>query len=81
MYAYPTAGAVAAAPVAPTDAAINRMIELARRANVGFDVVDGRLVMRASRVDRKLWPAVRACLDEIGTAALKTHVERRGLPA
>ncbi len=52
------------------------MLELARIANVGFDVADGRLVMRASRVNWKIWPAVRAYLDEIGTEALKAHLAR-----
>jgi hypothetical protein len=46
------------------------------RTNIGFEVADGRLVMRASRVNWKIWPAVRAYLDEIGTEALKAHVER-----
>jgi hypothetical protein len=76
MYAYQHSGAASAPPTVPGDFAIARMLELARIANVGFEVADGRLVMRASRVNWKIWPAVRAYLDEIGTEALKAHVER-----
>ena len=76
MYAYPETIAAGAAPIASNDFAISRMLELAKMANVGFEVADGRLVMRASRVNWKIWPAVRAYLDEVGTEALKAHVER-----
>jgi hypothetical protein len=80
MYAYQPPAA-AAQPTASGDFAVARMLELARMANVGFDVADGRLVMRAARVNWKIWPAVRAYLDEIGTEALKAHLARRPVTA
>ena len=81
MYAYQTESTAAPAATASSDFAIARMLELARLANVGFEVADGRLVMRASRVNWKIWPAVRAYLDEIGPEALKAHVARGALAA
>lgn len=81
MYAYQHSGAASAQPIASGDFAIARMLELARMANVGFEVADGRLVMRAAHVNWKIWPAVRAYLDEIGTEALKAHVERGSIAA
>lgn len=76
MYAYQSTGVAAGQTSTSSDFAIARMLELARMANVGFEVADGRLVMRAAKVNWKIWPAVRAYLDEIGTEALKAHVER-----
>jgi hypothetical protein len=81
MYAYQYSGAASARPVVSSDFAVARMLELARLANVGFEVADGRLVMRASRVNWKIWPAVRAYLDEIGTEALKAHLARGPIAA
>ena len=61
------------------DLAIGQMLALAAVANVGFDVVDGRLAMRSAHMDWKLWPPVRRYLDEIGVAAIIDYFQRHGL--
>lgn len=60
----------------PIDVAVAQMLDLAKRANITFDVVDGRLVMISAKADWKLWPPVRACLDEIGVDAIVEYFQR-----
>ena len=60
----------------PTDLAVAQFLELAKLANVTFQVVDGRLVMRSSRIDWKRWPTVRFYLDQIGIAAITEFFRR-----
>ena len=63
----------------PIDLAVAQMLALAEVANVGFDVADGRLVMRSAHMDWKLWPPVRRYLDEIGVDAIIDYFQRHGL--
>jgi hypothetical protein len=60
----------------PIDVAIAQMLDLARRANIAFDERDGQLVMISPGADWLLWPAVRACLDEIGVDAILDYFRR-----
>lgn len=60
----------------PDDLRCAQLLSLARAANVAFDVQDERLVARFSRVDWKLWPAVRAYLDEVGIETLAAYFRR-----
>jgi hypothetical protein len=66
----------AALRAAPTDQAVAQFLDLARAANVTFELVDGRLVMRATRLDWKLWAPVRHFLDELGIEAITGYFER-----
>ena len=61
------------------DLAVGQMLALAEVANVGFDVVDGRLVMRSAHMNWKLWPPVRRYLDELGVEAILDYFQRHGL--
>jgi hypothetical protein len=61
---------------APTDQAVAQFLDLARAANVTFELVDGRLVMRATRLDWKLWAPVRHFLDELGIEAITDYFKR-----
>lgn len=60
----------------PVDLGVAQFLDLARAANVTFVLVDGRLVMRAARMDWKLWRPLRRCLDEIGVAAITDYFKR-----
>ncbi len=60
----------------PIDVAVAQMLDLAKRANITFDVVDGRLVLISAHADWKLWPPVRACLDEIGVDVIVEYFRR-----
>jgi hypothetical protein len=60
----------------PEDVRCGQLLSLARTANVVFDVQDGRLVACFAGVDWKLWPAVRAYLDEIGIETLAEYFRR-----
>ena len=59
----------------PLDIGIAQIIALARAANVDLDVVDGKLVIRSSGVDWRLWPALRRILTEIGVEAIARYFE------
>ena len=67
---------IAANDPTTSDACLSRMLELARLANVSFQVIDGRLMMRCSRVNWKLWPPVRAYFDHVGLDALVAHLTK-----
>ena len=60
----------------PIDVGVAQFLDLARAANVTFVLVDGRLVMRATRMDWRLWRPLRRCLDEIGVAAITDYFKR-----
>lgn len=49
---------------------VAHILELARAANVEFDMVEGRLILRSSHVDWNLWSPLRRCLDAIGIDAI-----------
>lgn len=74
LTSFPKVDPVAAAH--PVDVAVAQMLDLAKRANITFDVVDGRLVMISAHADWKLWPPVRACLDELGVDAIVDYFSR-----
>lgn len=60
----------------PTDVSIGQMLGLAKLANIQFEVVKGRLVMRSAHANWKLWPPVRHYLDEIGVDAIADYLQR-----
>ena len=59
----------------PTDLAIGQLLGLAASAGFRFDVIDGRLVTTSPTPDWRLWPTLRACLDEIGTDTIIAYFE------
>jgi hypothetical protein len=58
------------------DIAIAQVLALAKAANVEFELVDGRLAMRCTGLDGKLWSALRPYLEAIGFAAIERYFER-----
>jgi hypothetical protein len=63
-------------PAAPTEAerlAIGQFLALAASANVYFDLVGQRVVIRAVRPNWLAWSALRHYLDEIGLARLEAY--------
>jgi len=54
------------------EAGIAEFIDMARSANVFFEIVNDRLTVRAVNPDWKMWGPIRYLLDEIGIA----HIER-----
>ena len=70
-----------------TDIAIAQLLALAGSAGFRFDLIEGRLVTISATPDWRLWPTLRACLDEIGIETIITYFEhttperRRGLSA
>ena len=62
--------------ITDTDVAIGQMLALAEVANVAFNVNDGRLIMRSSRLDPKLWHPIRWYLDQIGIDAIIDYFHR-----
>jgi len=63
---------------APTDLAVAQFLELAKLANVRFEVQNERLVMVAARPDARLWKPIRPYLDELGAAAIADYLKRNG---
>ena len=59
----------------PLDIGIAQIIALARAANVDIGMVDGKLVIRSSAIDWRLWPALRQILAEIGVEAIARYFE------
>ncbi|MBA3518586.1 MAG: hypothetical protein H0T75_13320 [Rhizobiales bacterium] len=57
----------------PSDIAVAQFLDLARAANVTFELVDDRLVMRSARANWKQWQPLRRCLDEIGIEAIAEY--------
>jgi len=58
------------------DMAMAQLLGLAHSAGFRFDVVDGRLVTISATPDWRLWPTLRALLDDIGADAVVTYFER-----
>jgi hypothetical protein len=56
-----------------TARAVAQFLTLAKVANVSFDLVEDRLVMRAARLNWKAWFPVRRCLDELGVGAIEAY--------
>jgi hypothetical protein len=59
-----------------TDMAIAQLLGLAHSAGFRFDLIDGRLVTISATPDWRLWPTLRACLDDIGVDAILAYFER-----
>ena len=55
--------------------AIGQLLGLAQSAGFKFDLVDGRLVTISATPDWRLWPTLRACLDDIGVDAIIAYFE------
>jgi len=58
------------------DAGIAAFLGLARSANVYFDLVNGRLTVRAVNPDWLMWTPIRHFLDEIGKESLEDFMRR-----
>ena len=59
-----------------TDMAIAQLLGLANSAGFRFDVIDGRLVTISATPDWRLWPTLRALLDDIGAETIVEYFER-----
>lgn len=59
------------------DEHIAEFIDMARSANVFFDIVNDRLTVRAVNPDWKMWSPIRHFLDEIGQAQIEAYVKAR----
>ena len=60
----------------PTELAIGQLLGLAASAGFRFDVIDGRLVNTSPTPDWRLWPTLRACLDDIGMETVVAYFDR-----
>ncbi len=58
------------------DAYIAEFLDLARSANVHFDIVHDRLHMRMVNPDWAMWSPIRHLLDEIGQQRIEGFVRR-----
>ncbi len=58
------------------DAYVAEFLDLARSANVTFDIVHDRLHMRMANPDWVLWKPCRHLLDEIGQERIEAFVRR-----
>jgi hypothetical protein len=59
-----------------TDLAIAQLLGLAHSAGFRFDLIDGRLVTISATPDWRLWPTLRALLDDIGVEKILEYFER-----
>jgi hypothetical protein len=62
-----------------TDDAVAEFLDLARSANVHFDLVHDRLHMRMVNPDWTMWSPIRHLLDEIGVERIEAFVRREAL--
>jgi len=58
------------------DAYIAEFLDLARSANVSFDITNDRLHMRMVNPDWTLWSPIRHLLDEIGQEQIEAFLRR-----
>ncbi|MGV8855146.1 MAG: hypothetical protein ACOH2L_10885 [Devosia sp.] len=56
------------------DAHVAEFLDLARSANIFFDIVNDRLHMRAVNPNWAMWKPCRHLLDEIGQARIEAYV-------
>lgn len=59
-----------------TDDGIAEFLDMARSANVFFEVINDRLTVRAVNPNWRMWMPIRHLLDEIGQARIEAHVRR-----
>lgn len=58
------------------DDEVAEFLDLARSANVHFDIVNDRLHMRMVNPDWAMWKPCRHLLDEIGQQRIEAHVRQ-----
>lgn len=58
------------------DAYVAEFLDLARSANVTFDITDDRLHMRMVNPNWAMWSPIRHLLDEIGQERIEAFVRR-----
>lgn len=58
------------------DAHVAEFLDLARSANIHFEIVNDRLHMRMVNPDWAMWKPCRHLLDEIGQARIEAYVRR-----
>lgn len=58
------------------DAYVAEFLDLARSANVTFDIVNDRLHMQMVRPNWAMWSPIRHLLDEIGHERIEAFVRR-----
>lgn len=63
-------------PETLTDEDVAEFIDLARSANVHFDITNDRLHMRMVNPDWAMWSPIRHLLDEIGQERIEAFVRR-----
>jgi len=56
------------------DELVAEFLDLARSANIHFDIVNDRLHMRAVNPNWAMWKPCRHLLDEIGQARIEAYV-------
>lgn len=61
------------------DELVGEFIDLARSANIHFDIVNGRLHMRMVNPDWAMWKPCRHLLDEIGQARIEAYVRSQSV--
>ena len=59
------------------DAHVAEFLDLARSANIHFDIVNDRLHMRMVNPDWAMWKPCRHLLDEIGQARIEAYVRQQ----
>ena len=57
---------------------VAELLDMARSANVHFELVQDRLTIRAVNPRWEMWRPFRHILDEIGTSRIETYLRRRG---
>lgn len=57
-----------------SDQTVGELIDLARSAHVYFDLVNGRVTVRAVNPDWSIWRPLRYLLDEIGQPRIEAYL-------
>ena len=63
------------------DTEVAQFLDLARSANVHFEIVNDRLHMRMVNPNWAMWKPCRHLLDEIGQARIEAHVRGQAAKA
>ena len=63
------------------DQHVAEFIDLAKSANVYFEIVNDRLTMRAVNPIWEMWRPFRHLLDEIGAQRIEAYLRRAGTDA
>ena len=62
-----------------TDEHVAEFLDLARSANIHFDIVHDRLHMRMVNPNWEMWKPCRHLLDEIGQERIEAYVRREAM--